>query len=59
MPIKGEYSCTEQKDQLKLVIPLKGVSPSKIDIFGKVLFQVVFVFFKLICLYSVWKCIES
>jgi hypothetical protein len=34
MPLKGEYTWSEKKDQVKLVIPLKGVSASKVDIFG-------------------------
>ncbi len=35
MPLKGEYSWTEKRDQIKVIIPLKGVSASKVDIFGK------------------------
>jgi hypothetical protein len=37
MPLKGEYTWTEKKDQLKISIPLKGVAPSKVDIFGNFL----------------------
>jgi hypothetical protein len=34
MPISGTYEWSEKKDQLILQIPLKGVNPSKVDIFG-------------------------
>ena len=33
MPISGTYEWTERKDQLKIKIPLKGVSPKLVDIF--------------------------
>jgi hypothetical protein len=39
MPIKGNYTWTEKKDSLKIAIPLKGVSPNKVDIFGKFCFH--------------------
>lgn len=35
MPISANYSWSEKKDSIKLSIPLKGVSPTKVDIFGK------------------------
>ncbi len=35
MPLKGDFSWSEKKDQVKVLIPLKGVSASKVDIFGK------------------------
>jgi hypothetical protein len=34
MPIKAEYSWTEKKDTLKVIIPLKGVSVNKVDVLG-------------------------
>jgi hypothetical protein len=36
MPLIGEYTWTEKKDLLKVHIPLKGVSISKVDIFGTI-----------------------
>ena len=33
MPIKGEYTWTEKSDCLVVRVPLKGVSPKKVDIF--------------------------
>lgn len=35
MPIKADYTWTEKKDTVKVVIPLKGVSASKVDVFGR------------------------
>ena len=35
MVLKGEDQWTEKRDQVKVSIPLKGVAPSKVDIFGK------------------------
>ena len=35
MPLKGEYSWGQRKDQIRVTIPLKGTAPSKVDIFGK------------------------
>lgn len=37
MPLRAEYSWTEKLDQLILVVPLKGVSAKKVDIFGETL----------------------
>ena len=33
MPIRGEYSWSERSENLTVRIPLKGVAPSKVDIF--------------------------
>jgi len=33
MPLVGIYTWTEKKDSIKCSIPLKGISPSKVDIF--------------------------
>lgn len=35
MPIKADYTWNEKKDSVKILIPLKGVSPAKVDILGK------------------------
>ena len=33
MPITGEYSWSEKKDRVLVSVPLKGTSPSKVDIY--------------------------
>ena len=33
MPITGQYTWSETKETLKVAIPLKGIAPSKVDIF--------------------------
>ncbi|KAL7476093.1 hypothetical protein ACHAW6_001974 [Cyclotella cf. meneghiniana] len=33
MPITGEYTWEETDDHIKVLIPLKGVSPTKVDVF--------------------------
>ena len=33
MPLQGSYTWTEKRDSLKVILPLKGVNPSKVDIF--------------------------
>ena len=33
MPISGEYTWSETNDTIEVVIPLKGVSPKKVDVF--------------------------
>ena len=35
MPISAQYTWKDKKDTIKVLIPTKGVSPSKIDIYGK------------------------
>lgn len=35
MPIKADYTWTEKKDTVKVVIPLKGVSANKVDVLGE------------------------
>lgn len=37
MPLKGQFEWDEKKDHFVLRIPLKGVAPSKVDVFGKLL----------------------
>ena len=34
MPLKGVYTWQDKKDSIKVSIPLKGASPSTVDIFG-------------------------
>lgn len=33
MPINGKYTWVDKKDQIRISVPLKGVAPSKVDIF--------------------------
>lgn len=37
MPLTGNYEWQEKKDVIQIQIPLKGVSPAKVDIFGNTL----------------------
>ena len=34
MPIAGSYEWSQKKEQVKIKLPLKGVSPTKVDILG-------------------------
>jgi hypothetical protein len=38
MPLQGNYNWSDKRDHLIVEIPLKGVSPSKVDILGQPFF---------------------
>jgi hypothetical protein len=37
MPISAQYTWNEKKELIKVCIPLKGISPAKVDIIGRVM----------------------
>ena len=37
MPLSGTYEWSQKNDLLKIKVPLKGISPSKVDIQGKII----------------------
>lgn len=37
MPLQGTFDWQEKKDVIQIHIPLKGVSPNAVDIFGNII----------------------